>query len=501
MHVRLLASLLIAALPLAAEVSLPNALSNHAVLQRDVPVRIWGWGTPKENVTVKFHDQTKTAIVDRLGAWQVMLAPEKAGGPYTLQVRGDKSVTPQTRTDILVGEVWIASGQSNMEFPLRGRPGTPGSYHPEDIAAATHPQVRILHIAHTLSAVPLWDVKDIWTLCTPQTADSLSAAAYWFALQLREYEHVPVGIIQTTWGGTPVASWTSLHGLAALNGDALKTVATDGAVSADEQGVADRIRAERAEEDQALRAAGQQVPKRGAIPGDHYGGAYTPGTLFNAMVAPLAPYTVRGVIWYQGEADTRGLRAKNYVHTFPNMIQDWRKQFANPDMAFLFVQISNLKNTNDWGSVRDAQRRALRLPNTGMAVSLDIGTPDNIHPPDKKTVGERLALAARAITYGEKDLEYAGPLFASATPQGNSMRISFTHGEGLNAKGDLGDFELQDANGNWVPATAKIDGSTIVVSAPSVTAPRAVRYGWAGEVDHYFYNKAGLPAGTFTSEK
>lgn len=479
-----------------AAVTLPNALSDHAVLQRDVPIHVWGWADPKEAVTVKFHGQTAMAVADRFGAWETWLKPEAAGGPYSLEVSSKETSAPIVRNDMLVGEVWVASGQSNMEFMLQGRPATPGSQHPEIVAAATHPQMRILHIAHRPSAVPMADTKEMWEPVVPATAGPMSAVAYWFARRIMEEQKVPVGIIESSWGGTPAHAWISLGGIADNH---LGSVVEDAVDVANGQGLADAVKARWAAEDAAAKAAGQPAPKRGAKPLDR-GGAWTPGALFNGMIAPVVPYTIKGAIWYQGEADSSDLRSVNYMRVFPGMITDWRKQWGQGDFPFLYVQLSNWKNNSGWGAVRDAQRTTLGLRNTGMAVSLDVGLADNIHPPDKKTVGDRLYLAARNIAYGDKSVEFAGPLFQTAVVEGDAMRVYFTHADGLNAKGELGDFEIEDAAGAWSEAAAKIEGDTIVVSSATVKAPRGVRYAWHGEVDHYFYNKAGLPAGTFTSD-
>ncbi|RXH54571.1 sialate O-acetylesterase [Granulicella sibirica] len=497
---RLAATLLLATLctasPLAAEVALPHVLSDHAVLQREKPVRIWGSAAPSENVTVKFHGQTVTAQADTFGLWEAWLKPEAAGGPFTLTVSGDATATPLQRTDILVGDVWIASGQSNMEMPLKGFNGAPLKDQEKEIAAASQPKLRLLLQKKRTSATPLGDSEDTWTQCTPDTAKDFSAVAYFFGREISNKEHVPIGLIDTTWGGTPAHSWISPQGIAYAN---LPSVATDAGKIAQDQGSADALKARYAIEDAALKAAGKPLPTHPRLPSDH-GGSWTPGTLFNAMIAPYTMYTIKGAIWYQGETDASAERAPNYNRVLTALIQDWRRQWAQGEFPFLFVQISSFGNGTEWGTLRDAQRRTLELGGTGMAVTLDVGLAANIHPPDKQTVGNRLALSALQDVYGEK-LEGTSPLFVEATPEGSAMRVWFSHAEGLTTKGKpLGGFEIAGADRKYVPATGTIEKNTILLSSPSVPAPRYVRYAWTGTVNDWLYNAAGLPAGSFTSE-
>jgi sialate O-acetylesterase len=483
-------------LPLGAEVRLPHLLSDHAVLQRDRPVRIWGWASASEKVTVTFHGQTVMAQADSFGSWETWLKPEAAGGPYTLTVAGDATASPLKRVDLLMGDVWIASGQSNMEFPLKGFTGAPLKDSEKEIAAATQPKIRLLVQKKRLSAVPLSDSEDTWTDCTPETAKDFSAVAYFFGRTLQAKEHVPIGLIDTTWGGTPAHSWISPEGIAYAG---LSSVSVDGGKIARDQGRADEIRAQFAMEDAAMKAAGKPVATHPRIPNDH-GGSFTPGTLYNAMIAPYTKYAIKGAIWYQGETDASADRAPYYQRVFTAMIEDWRRQWAQGEFPFLFVQISSYGNGSDWGTLRDQQRRTLSLGATGMAVSIDVGLAGNIHPPDKQTVGARLAQTALGMVYGEK-VETASPMFVQATTEGSSLRVWLSHAEGLTTKGQpLGGFEIAGEDRKFVPATGTIEGSTVLLSAPSVTAPKYVHYAWTGTVTSYLYNASGLPAGSFTSE-
>jgi sialate O-acetylesterase len=503
-----------------AAVRVPNILSDHAVLQRDAPIHIWGWSDPGETITAHFHDQTRTADANQYGEWSLWLLPESAGGPYTLTLQGNAAAPPPappqplatpegttpavppappdalTISDLLVGDVWFASGQSNMEIPLNGFPHSAVIKNADqEIAAATQPQLRLLHIPNKSSDVPLADSPATWTLCTPATAAEFSAIAYFFGREISNREHVPVGLIDSTWGGTPVESWISLDGLAA---DAsLMPAFASRARFADEQSTVPGRLLEERREDAAARAAGQPIPKHPWHPNEV---SWSPAGLFNAMIAPATPYSIKGVIWYQGETNSAPDRAPLYVRLFPAMIADWRQKWAEGNFPFFFVQISSFNSPGEnWGIIRDAQRRTLSVANTGMAVSLDVGEFDNVHPPDKQTVAARLALAARSMTYNES-IEFSGPLFKQATNEPTGFRVWFGHGEGLTSKGGpLRGFEVAGEDKYFVAATATIDGSSVVVTSP-IKDPVYVRYGWASFTDANLYNKAGLPAPTFTSE-
>jgi sialate O-acetylesterase len=480
-----------------SEVRLPHMLSDHAVLQRQMPVHIWGWAEAGEKVTVSFHDQTQTAVADDLGRWKVFLRPEQAGGPYGLTVQGSNTIRLE---DILVGDVWFASGQSNMEFPLNGFPGNAVLKNgPQEIAAATQPQIRLLRFGRKASEYELRDQDASWTLCTPETAAEFSAVAYFFARDLVKQEHVPIGLIDSTWGGTPVAAWMSLDGLSSDAG-LMPQFAERVAMVENQSDVAALLDAEKREDAKAL-AAGEAAPKHPWHPNP---GSWGPTGLFNGMVAPAVDFTIKGVIWYQGETDSSAGWAPLYERTFPAMITDWRTRWGEGNFPFLFVQLSSFTSTpaETWGVVREAQRRTLRLANTGMAVSLDVGQADNVHPSDKQTVGARLALAARAVAYGEA-VEFSGPLFLEAASEGNHLRVYFTHGQGLVARGGaLEGFEVAGEDRRFRAGTARVDGDTVVVSANDVSRPVYVRYTWANApLTANLYNGAGLPAAGFTSER
>lgn len=483
-----------------SQVRLPHVISDHAVLQRGAPIHLWGWATPGAHLKAHFHDQTVSADVDSIGTWSLWLAPESAGGPYTLSITGDGAETKVD--DLLVGDVWFASGQSNMEIPLNGYAGSATIKDaPREIAAATNPKLRLLLVGQKLSDFPLSDSPGSWTACTPETAATFSAVAYFFGREIAAKEDVPIGLIDSTWGGTPADSWVSMDTLG-TNAQLLPAFAAR-ARFAGEQTNMDLQKAEERRVDDAARAAGQPVPKH---PWHPFEGSWVPAGIYNGMVAPFTPYSLKGFLWYQGETNSSHDRALYYRTLFPALIEDWRMHFAQGNLPFLYVQISSFNSPGeDWGMVRDAQRRTLSVANTAMVVTLDVGQADNVHPSDKQTVGARLALAARAMAYGDP-VAYRSPLFRQATtellPNGTTaMRVWFDNAEKLNSHGKpVAGFELAGEDRHYLPANSRLEGATVVVSAPEVPHPVYVRYGWSGYFDTNLFNAAGLPASTFTSD-
>jgi sialate O-acetylesterase len=484
-------------------------LSDHAVLQRDRPIHIWGWDAPGAAVTVDFRHQHATVNADDLGAFSLYLAPESAGGPDTLTIHGSGAGESSTITlsDILVGDVWFASGQSNMEMPLRGFPGSAVVKDADkEIASATNPQIHLLVLDRKTNDYPLDDQPSSWTECNPSTAANFSAVAFFFGREIQGREHIPIGLIDSTWGGTPIASWTSLSALAS---DAtLMPVFAARARFAEQQ---TNLIAQQAYEQRALaaaKAANQPAPKFDWHPNQ---ASWEPSFLFNGMIAPAVPYTIRGFLWYQGETDSNPAvhNPQLYNRLFPAMIRDWRTRWNEGDLPFLYVQISNFYSpAEDWGTIRDAQRQTLSLTNTAMAVSLDVGTRDNVHPPDKQTVAARLALGARNLVYGEH-VEDSGPLPLSVTPSPENdalpggaptgLKVWFSHADGLRATGaTVHGFELAGPDNQFHPADATIDGATVLVHSAAVPHPVRVRYAWASFTDANLFNAAGLPASTFS---
>jgi sialate O-acetylesterase len=474
-----------------ADVTLPSLLADHMVLQRGLPVHAWGMASAHEPVSVTFRGETQSTTADELGRWSLYLPPGAAGGPFQMSVKGTNTIV---LNDILVGDVWVASGQSNMEFPMKELTKADA-----EIAAAKFPQIRILRIEHRPSDFPRSDVDvKTWTACTPDSAPDISAVAYYFARDLYQKMNIPIGVIESYWGGTPADSWTSLR---AISSDAsLMPVfaARAGITDKREYGLLLRQKEDH-DLDQAeaqAKAEGKPAPNRPWRPDF---AAWAPAALYNGMIAPLTRFAIRGVIWYQGEANADSERAPLYARLFRTMIDDWRRAWDEGDFPFLFVQIANWNTGPDgrWPEVRDAQRQALVLRNTGMAVTIDIGDPVDIHPKDKLDVGLRLARAARAISYGEK-IEWSGPLYRGLTREDHALRVWFDHADGMMAKdGPLVGFEIAGADGKYVSADAKIEGASVVVSSSAVPDPVSVRYAWAANPTCNLYNRDGLAASPF----
>jgi sialate O-acetylesterase len=474
-----------------AEVTLPKILASHMVVQRELPVHVWGMAAPGEDVSVSFRGESRSTKASRLGRWNVYLAPGAAGGPFQMTVRGGAAQSI-TLDDVLVGDVWVASGQSNMEFEMYK-----AATAAQDLPHAGNPHIRLLMVKREAAEYAKDDIEtDGWTASTPETAKDFSAVAWYFAREIEQREHVPVGVIDSTWGGTLGESWTRLT---ALGEDAaLAPVFVSRGKMTDHEvdsGLEDKDRKLLYEE---AKAQGKPLPQ---FPWHPPLAIWGPGLLWNGMIVPLTPFPIRGVIWYQGESNSALARWPLYNRIFRTLIEDWRQQWGLGDFPFLYVQIANFKSTplEDWASLREQQMRTLELRNTAMAVTIDIGNPDDVHPTDKVDVGKRLALAARALSYGEA-IEYSGPLFRQATAEGSGIRGWFDHGKGLMAKnGELTGFEVAGADGKFVPATAKIDGVTVVASSPDVAEPVFLRYGWANSPQCNLFNGNGLPASPFTS--
>jgi sialate O-acetylesterase len=397
--------------------------------------------------------------------------------------------------DILVGDVCISSGQSNMEFPLE-RASTAAT----DLPKADNPKVRLLLVDKKAADYPQDDVSTTgWTASKPETAKPFSAVAWYFAREIEQREHVPVGVIDSTWGGSPGEAWTRLT---ALGQDAQITpiLAARGQMLDQAADTALTVKDEQRQRDEA-KAQGKPEPQ---FPWHAPFESWGPGNLWNGMIAPLTSFAIRGAIWYQGESNAGKERFPYYDRVMRDLIEDWRGQWDVGSFPFYYVQIANFNTAPDtnWADLRDQQRRTLGERNTAMAVTIDIGNPNDIHPTDKGSVGHRLALAARALNYGERDLEYSGPMFRQATTEGSSVRAWFDHAKGLTAKGgEVTGVEIAGPDGKYVPAKATVEGETIVASSPDVPNPVSIRYGWASNPQCNLFNSDGLPASPFTSEK
>jgi sialate O-acetylesterase len=493
--------LLLACATVSAQVTLPKILTSHMVVQRDMPVHVWGMAAPGEAVQVRFRGQSRSVHAGELGRWSVYLAPGAAGGPFQMTLQGTpvagSTASTQTITldDVLVGDVWLASGQSNMEFELRK-----ANTATNDLPLAANPRIRLLHLKERAAEFAQDDAQtDGWVLSSPESAQDFSAVAWYFAREIEQREQVPVGVIDSSWGGTMAECWTRL---AALGEDAsLAPYFYFQGRMDDRQSSALLEENRRQTLRDGAKAAGRPEPEFGWTPPLVN---WAPSQIYNGMIAPLTRMPIRGVLWYQGESNSiLDRRPELYHRLFRTLIEDWRRQWAEGDFPFLYVQIANFKSSpiEDWATLRNQQLKTLDVANTAMAVTIDIGDPDNVHPTDKLDVGLRLARAARAISYGEK-IEFSGPLFRQAAPEGSTIRAWFDHAQGMTAKnGELTGFEVAGADGIFSPATAKIDGATILASSPTVAEPTKIRYGWANSPQCNLFNGDGLPASPFTSEK
>ena len=631
-----LAFAVIAATPAQAVVRLPKLVTDHMVLQRDTPLPLWGWAGTGEKVSVTFRNKTYTVTPGVNGKWIITLLPQAAGGPFELVVKGRNTITLR---DVLVGDVWLASGQSNMEWALANAQNGPA-----EAAAANFPQIRLLNVPNNTAYRPLSDVGGIgWQLCTPGTAAEFSAVAYFFGRELHRRYHIPVGLIASEWGGTPAESWTSAAGLEAFpeflgqlekaersdydaryaawlktsavvveghrpgqqawfdpayNASAWATIPLprlweeteelrdyDGIVWFRKEFILTR---EQTRQDLTLQlpavddadstwvngtlvgsTVGYNVLRRYTVPAaalrpgrnvvavrvvDTGGGGgiwgkpeelraevggqtlpltgpwqyrlavdattmlrnpfpggenTVPSTLYNAMIAPLVPYALKGVIWYQGESNAD--RAAQYCHLFPALITDWRRQWQQPKLPFLFVQLASYQQDQPqpanypWADLREAQAKTLALPGTGMAVTIDIGDSLDIHPRNKLDVGKRLALQARRVAYADNTVVASGPTFSKMAIEGSRVRLTFqSMGGGLVLKNPGGpilkSFAIAGADQKFVWAQGKLEGNTLVLSSPEVPKPVAVRYAWSNSPFANLYNQNGLPAAPFRTD-
>ncbi len=637
--------------PTRADVKLPALIGDNMVVQQGVKARVWGWAAPSERVKVMMAGKQAMAVADAKGHWEAQIGPFKAGGPFEMTIAGKNTIVIK---NVLVGEVWVGSGQSNMEWQLQNV-----IHGADEVARANYPDIRLFTVTKATSLEPRDDVEGRWVACTPETAGTFSAVAYFFGRDLHDKLKVPVGLIHSSWGGTPAEAWTSRETLAASPElrpmtEALDLAAKDLPSAMREYEAAQAkwedenfahdpgnkgfdlgyARPDFSDEDwkkmrlpQHWESAGLAIdgsvwfrkvvdvpadwagkelalslgaiddfdttyfngtkvgstgretpnfymaPRKYTVPGslvragrnviavrafDHYGdggfsgagadmtltvaggspislagdwlykietsiepikvdfskqpvapaGAGNPNTptvLYNAMLAPLTPYRIRGAIWYQGESNAN--RARQYQTLFPAMIRNWRAQWGEGDFPFLFVQLANFQarkpepGPSDWAELREAQLMTLKEPATGMAVIIDIGEANDIHPKNKQDVGHRLALWALAKTYGQA-VEFSGPLYKSFTVEGDRARIKFSHAEGLRTTDGAAveGFSIAGADGKFVWASAKIEGNEVVVWSESVAQPKAVRYAWADNPATNLYNGAGLPASPFRTD-
>ncbi len=610
-----------------ATVQLPKLVGDNMVLQRNQPVRLWGWADRGERIAITFDGQKLKTKADKNGDWQVTLASMKAGGPYEMTVTGSNEIVLR---NILVGDVWVCSGQSNMEFVVRSAQNAE-----EEISEANYPEIRHFRVERAISFKPEDKLKGgKWEVCSPETVADFTAVGYFFARKLYQDTGVPIGLIHTSWGGTKIESWISEPAIAQLDtfaqvidvmkvpGNAIKLTTEriyeqhghnvtdddqlpdfdsdrwdemnvpavwewaglygyDGSVwykktinlpdsmmghkamlhlgtiaQADvcwinghkigESATAMQQQQVYLIKPEFLHSAANSIVVKITETGSGQGGfrgswsdmfiesggfrqslagtwqyelgegtlnpetspSILPSLLYNAMIHPVLPYTIKGFTWYQGESNT----AQPYLYRklFPMMIKDWRAHWGEGDLPFLFVQLANFMqpkpepSESNWAELREAQSMTLSVPNTGMATIIDIGEANNIHPKDKQDVGKRLALAALKLAYNQ-DVVYSGPIFKSMSTEGNKVRLAFDHtGSGLMVKDKYGyvkGFAVAGPDKHFYWARGYLDGDEVVVWSNNVENPVAVRYAWADNPDDAdLYNKEGLPASPFRTD-
>lgn len=472
----ILALLLAVALPAQAfaEVRLPHIFSDHMALQAGKPVPVWGWADPGEAVTLRFAGQTHTATADADGRWRLTLSPLKAGDAPSVMTVNDLTIN-----DVIIGEVWLASGQSNMEKPLgESKEGKPTFDYEKELAAADHPDIRLFHIKSAHPDTPQSDVDGQWVRCDPASlaASDFSAAAYYFGRKLNAELKTPVGLIESTVGGTRIELWTAPEGFAAV----------------------------------PSLSAFSEAEK---TPGAKVDGVISVSTLYNGMIAPITGYAIRGLIWYQGESNVLDISdGDGYADKMTALVEGWRTVWHD-DFPVYYAQIAphlysvvraaRVKSPEAEPELWEAQTAALRLPKTGMIVTTDlVDNLRDIHPRDKKTVGERLADLALNKTYGRIDLPVSGPMLSTLTIAGNRAVVAFDYANGLRSRDGqpLSWFTIAGADGAFHPAAAVIDGTRITVSSPDVSHPTVVRFAWSEAAQPNLVNAANLPAAPFRTD-
>ena len=479
-----------------------SLFTDNLVLQRNKEINIWGKAEPGEKVTVSFLNQSKQTVTDANNNWKIVLDPMIAGGPYEMKITGENQIVLK---NILIGEVWICSGQSNMGLAVKS-----AANGEEEIANAKYPMIRLFNVKRMVSDSEQFFCNGSWAECSPKSVSGFSAAAYYFGRELFKELNVPIGLIESAFGGTEAECWMEKKVLESDKEFNLILKKWDNKMQKYPSELANfnenrESSLKKWYLDSADAVAKGMAPPRKPSPPEAPGSRNTPCGLFNGMITPLIPYSIQGVIWYQGEANVKN--AYLYRRLFPALIKNWRDRWGSGDFPFYFVQLPNLyrepePTKSGWPELRESQLLALSVPNTGMAVTIDIGDPTNLHPKNKQDVGHRLALIAESNLYG-KNKNYSGPLFNSSTISGKTIRLKFNQvGDGLVCKGSdkLVGFEVLTKDGKILPAEARIEGNDVIVWNDTIQDPVSARYAWGDDPKCNLYNKAMLPASPFRTD-
>jgi sialate O-acetylesterase len=475
-----------------ADVILPAVFANHMVLQREHAIPIWGSAEPGEKITVLLGDDQARTVADAGGRWSVRMRPRPASHkPVELTIRGSNTVRI---SDVLVGDVWLCSGQSNMHWPLKLAEGGE-----TEISKAADPGLRLLNfVARPYTHGRHFDASELklcqpekylsgrWAVCSSESTVDFSAVGYFFGRAMREHLQVPIGLIHNAVGGTPTEAWISRDSLAA--DPALRGILQANWLENPSIHPFCRSRAIMNMPDLK-----QELFRAKRV----YHHPYEPGFMHTAGIAPLAPFCIRGVIWYQGESNTHSARLHDVL--FPTIVKEWRDLWHQGDFPFLFVQLPNKNSADDWPAFRQSQLNASRLTQTGMAVTIDIGDPADVHPRDKREVGRRLSLLARRIAHNSP-IESSGPVFHSAARIGRELHLEFAHaGDRLQVKGKpgLSGFEIRGLDGLYIPVQARIRERSVIITLPGPDKPTGIRWAHASNPPSHLLNSEGLPASPF----
>ena len=479
------------------KVTLPNLFTSHMVLQREMKIPVWGEAASGEKITVTLGSNVAVTTADARGNWTVKLKPMKSGGPFTLKVTGENTVE---FSDVLLGDVWICAGQSNMELPVRRSTNSE-----KEIANSANPHIRLLTVDHLANADSTRNnVNGVWFECNPVTIPMFTAVGYYFGRTLEKELNVPVGLIDIGWNGTRIEAWTSRDALKRLESGKKEVEAYESSAPQEDLKAMYNYAAQLKDYKQAV-STGNSTIEAPEKPRPSRRVPSSVGSLYNYMVSPLIPFGIKGVIWYQGEANAKSSEsAIEYRKQLPNMIKNWRDDWQQGDFPFIFVQLPNFQSTGFWPLMRESMLETYHaVKKTGMAVTIDVGHKTDIHPSNKQDVGYRLALQALNIAYKRKNSASQGPVFKSMKIKNGEATLSFDHsGSGLKSKqSELKGFKIAGTDQQFYEAKAIILKDKVIVSSNKVGAPVAVRYGWEDYPDCSLYNRENLPATPFRTDR